>query len=106
MKAIETCQNLTIPENGIPCEFQSGSLIILVTVEIKSRVVKVTGPRGTLERDFKHVAVELVRLNKKTLKVSVWFGARKHLACIRTVVTHINNMIKGVTQVSLAFDTS
>lgn len=68
----------------------------VVTVEIKSRAVKVTGPRGTLERDFKHVAVELA-LVKKAVKISVWFGARKHIACIRTVATHISNMIKGVT---------
>ncbi len=68
-----------------------------MTVEIKSRLVKVTGPRGTLEREFKHVPIEMDRVNKKTLKVTVWFGARKHLACIRTVISHINNMIKGVT---------
>ena len=74
-----------------------------MTVEVKSRVVKVTGPRGTLERDFKHVAVELQKINKKSLKISVWFGARKHLACIRTVITHIQNMIKGVTSVRTKF---
>lgn len=87
MKVVETSANVVIPEN--------------VTVEFKSRVVTVTGPRGTLKREFKHVPVEITRTGKKALKVTVWFGARKHIACIQTVVTHIKNMIKGVTTVSI-----
>lgn len=83
MKTIETSQTITIPEN--------------VTVQIASRKVKVTGPRGTLERDFKHVPVEMERTKPSQLTVRVWFGLRKHNACIRTVCTHITNMIKGVT---------
>ena len=70
-----------------------------MNIEVKARVVKVTGPRGTLERDFTHTAIELERLSKKALKVSIWFGGRKHVACMRTILTHINNMIKGVTAV-------
>ena len=68
-----------------------------VKVEISARVVKVTGPRGSLQRDFKHLAVEMTQLPGK-IRVAVWFGKRKELACIRTVCTHIQNLIKGVTK--------
>lgn len=77
-----------------------------VTLEIKSRNVKVKGPRGELERGFKHLnlAFELIGGNKdkgtqpKKLKVDLWFGNRKQLATIRTVCSHIQNLITGVTK--------
>lgn len=34
--------------------------------------------------------------NKKTLKVEKWFGTKKQLAAVRTVCSHIENMIKGM----------
>ncbi|OMH79840.1 60S ribosomal protein L9-A [Zancudomyces culisetae] len=69
-----------------------------VTVSLKSRQVVVKGPRGVLTRDFRNVSVEITHLGKQKLKIVVWHGGRKHLACIRTVCTHINNMIIGVTK--------
>ncbi|RKO97510.1 hypothetical protein CXG81DRAFT_27769 [Caulochytrium protostelioides] len=69
-----------------------------VTLAFKARKVTVTGPRGTLNKDFSHVPVELIRVNKEKLTVNVWHGNRKHIACIRTVASHILNMIKGVTK--------
>ncbi len=77
-----------------------------MTLDIKSRNVKVKGPRGELERSFKHLnlAMELVGGNKdkgtnpKKLRVDLWFGNRKQLATIRTVCSHIENLITGVTK--------
>ncbi|KAI9500817.1 60S ribosomal protein L9B [Coemansia spiralis] len=69
-----------------------------VTVEIKARQIRVTGPRGTLSRDLRHIQVDLQRPNKNQIRVVVWQGGRKHIACIRTVCSHITNLIKGVTQ--------
>ncbi|KAJ2767965.1 60S ribosomal protein L9B [Coemansia nantahalensis] len=68
-----------------------------VTVTVKSRVVRVTGPRGSLSRDLRHVQMDIQRPKKNQLRVIVWQGGRKHVACIRTVCSHIDNMIKGVT---------
>ncbi|KAJ3338800.1 60S ribosomal protein L9 [Gonapodya sp. JEL0774] len=42
--------------------------------------------------------MELVRVGKSRVKIVVWHGGRKHIACIRTVYTHIMNLIKGVTK--------
>ncbi|GAB5031355.1 60s ribosomal protein l9 [Nannochloropsis oceanica] len=77
-----------------------------VTMTIKSRHVTVKGPRGELSRGFKHLnlAFELVGGNKdkgtnpKKLKVDLWFGNRKQLATIRTVCSHFENLITGVTK--------
>ncbi|KAF5405107.1 Ribosomal protein rpl9 [Paragonimus heterotremus] len=68
-------------------------------VEVKAirRVVYVKGPRGTLKRDFKHLAVD-IKVTPKRLTVTKFFGDRKELAAVRTVCSHIENMIKGVTQ--------
>jgi len=86
-----------------------------VKVEIKARKVKVTGPKGSLDRDFKHMSMDLqivsgsdlgktveedgeAEVNKKFVKVDLWFATRKQLACVRTVCSHIENLFVGVTR--------
>jgi len=70
-----------------------------VKIHIKARTVTVTGARGTLRRDFRHQAVDLSVIDGgKKLKAEVWFGTRKAMACVRTITTHIKNMITGVTK--------
>ncbi|KAK7806118.1 hypothetical protein U0070_008429 [Myodes glareolus] len=70
-----------------------------VDITLKRHTVIVKGPRGTLWRDFNHINVELSLLGKKKkrLRVDKWWGNRKELATIRTICSHVQNMIKGVT---------
>ncbi|CAG4974333.1 unnamed protein product [Parnassius apollo] len=37
-------------------------------------------------------------VNPRLLKVEKWFGSKKELAAVRTVCSHVENMIKGVTR--------
>lgn len=37
-------------------------------------------------------------LSPRLLKVEKWFGTKKELAAVRTVCSHIENMLKGVTK--------
>jgi len=67
-----------------------------VTVFTKGRSITVKGPRGTLKRNFNHLNLELTRLSKKKLRVDVWFAKKKELACLRTICSHIENLMKGV----------
>jgi len=69
-----------------------------VEVDIKARVVTVTGKRGTLVRDFKNINMDLRRVGPKGIRVDLWFANRKQLACVRTVCSHIDNMLVGVTK--------
>jgi large subunit ribosomal protein L9e len=72
-----------------------------VAVTIKNRKVTVTGPRGTLSRDFSHVRVDLRVVKKgegQQVLCELWFGNRSQLATIRTVLTHIDNMMIGTTK--------
>lgn len=84
MKTVLSSEQLDIPEG--------------VEVDIKARVVTVTGPRGTLTRSFKHVNMNIRKLGTKYIGVEIWFASRRQLACVRTVCSHINNMITGVTK--------
>jgi large subunit ribosomal protein L9e len=82
MKYISQEKEITIPDN--------------VTLTVKSRVVTCTGPRGMLVKNLAHISMELIIKGTKLI-VKVWHGGRKHVACIRTVASHVENMIKGVT---------
>ena len=84
MKYIQTEQSIAIPEK--------------VSVAIKSRVIKVTGPRGTLTKNLKHVDVTFTKVDNTLIKVTVHNGDRKHVAALRTVKSLIDNMITGVTK--------
>jgi large subunit ribosomal protein L6 len=77
-------QELTIPEN--------------VDIEVKEKKVKVKGPKGELEREFKLVAgIKIEKINSK-IKVSSESERRKIKALVGTVAAHIKNMIDGVTK--------
>lgn len=84
MKYIQTDQILAIPEG--------------VTVQIKARTVKVTGPRGELVKDLKHIDVAFEKIDNKAIKITVHNGDRKHVAALRTVKSLVANLITGVTK--------
>jgi len=71
-----------------------------VTVSVKSRVIIVTGTRGTLTKSVRHVNMDIRLIKAKANKVTlaVWQGNRKHVACLRTIKSLISNMITGVTK--------
>merc|ERR1712038_671599 len=84
MKVLNSNQVVTIPEG--------------VEASVKARVVTIKGDRGTLSKSFRHLALDIFMSDEKTLKVEKWFGKRKELAAVRTVCSHIGNMINGVTK--------
>merc|ERR1711907_449201 len=69
-----------------------------VTCELKSRVVKITGPRGVLTKSFRHMSVDMFKPTEKKIAVEKWFALSKELSVIKTVTSHIQNMIDGVTK--------
>ncbi|KAH7664491.1 large subunit ribosomal protein L9e protein [Dioscorea alata] len=85
MKTILSSQTMDIPEG--------------VKVKVHAKKVEVEGPRGKLTRNFKHLNLdfELVDGGRK-LKVDAWFGSRKTMAAIRTALSHVQNLITGVTK--------
>merc|ERR1711890_143765 len=89
MKQIYKEEELEIPEG--------------VTVAVKARIGTVTGPRGTLQKDLQHtnMSIRVLAPSDKAVKpvhkvkLVVWHGARKHVACLRTVRSIIENMVTG-----------
>jgi len=69
-----------------------------VTVEVDGKTVRVSGEKGTLERTFKYVWD--IKIEKKDNKIVVSSPSerRKIKAMVGTIIAHIRNMIKGVTQ--------
>lgn len=82
MKTIESNQCVKIPKG--------------IEARVHSRIVTIIGPRGELKRNFKHLGLDIHMVNSRTLKVEKWFGTKKQIAAVRTVCSHIENMIKGI----------
>ncbi|XP_055540789.1 60S ribosomal protein L9 [Wyeomyia smithii] len=84
MRTINSNQTVTIPKG--------------VSAKVHARVVTVFGPRGKLSKSFRHLSMDVYKVSKKKLMVEKWFGSKKEIAAVRTVCSHIENMIKGVTK--------
>eukprot|EP01086_Lenisia_limosa_P017397 TRINITY_DN8588_c0_g1_i1.p1 TRINITY_DN8588_c0_g1~~TRINITY_DN8588_c0_g1_i1.p1 ORF type:complete len:188 (+),score=76.31 TRINITY_DN8588_c0_g1_i1:112-675(+) len=68
-----------------------------VTVTCKSRVITVTGPRGKLVRNMKHIRAQM-SANKASFNITLNSCKKKEKALLRTVCSHVSNMITGVTK--------
>ncbi|WP_411016052.1 50S ribosomal protein L6, partial [Salmonella sp. s51884] len=68
-----------------------------VEFSVQARIITVKGVRGVLKRNFKHLALDIQKVGKKLFMVTKLFGKMKQLASVRTVCSHIENMVKGVT---------
>ena len=87
MKVFRIIEEVPIPEG--------------VTVEVKTKEVKVKGPRGELFRSFKHIRnldMHITGHKHKKVHLEMWFAARKTVSSVRTVAAHLKNMITGVTK--------
>lgn len=69
-----------------------------VNVEIKNKKVKVSGPKGELEKEFRLVTGIKIEKTDKKIKVSSETDRRKIKALVGTIAAHIRNMIEGVTK--------
>jgi large subunit ribosomal protein L6 len=72
-----------------------------VSVEIEDKKVKVSGEKGTLEKEFKYFWD--IKIEKKNNKIVVSSNSDRRkvkatVGSIGSIVAHINNMIKGVTK--------
>ncbi|CAK7357517.1 unnamed protein product [Dovyalis caffra] len=88
MKTILSSESMDIPDG--------------VKIKINARIIEVEGPRGKLTRNFKHLNLDFQLIKdeegKRKLKIDGWFGSRKTSAAIRTALSHVGNLITGVTK--------
>ena len=82
MRAIETVTTVEIPEG--------------VEGMLDGRIITIKGEKGELVRDFSHAPIN-IQLNGKTVTVQASWPRKKEAALVGTVRSHIQNMIKGVT---------
>lgn len=74
-----------------------------VTVTVQARKIVVKGPRGELKKDLSHICADMYiddsgEDGAPRLHVDCHFRSRKELSSLRTVISHVNNMIIGVTK--------
>jgi large subunit ribosomal protein L6 len=83
MRAIETVATVEIPEG--------------VEGMLDGRIITIKGEKGELVRDFSHASIK-IQLEGKTVTVQASWPRKKEAALVGTVRSHIQNMIKGVTE--------
>ena len=89
MKTILSSETMDIPDG--------------VKIKVNAKIIEVEGPRGKLVRNFKHLNLDFQLITdeatgKKKLRIEAWFGSRKTSAAIRTALSHVENLITGVTK--------
>lgn len=89
MKTILSSETMDIPDG--------------VKIKVHAKIIEVEGPRGKLVRNFKHLNLDFQLIKdeetgKRKLKIDAWFGSRKTSAAIRTALSHVENLITGVTK--------
>uniref|UniRef100_A0A803R214 Large ribosomal subunit protein uL6 alpha-beta domain-containing protein n=1 Tax=Cannabis sativa TaxID=3483 RepID=A0A803R214_CANSA len=88
MKTILSSETMDIPEG--------------IQIKVHAKIIEVEGPRGKLVRNFKHLNLDFELITdeegKRKLKIESWFGTRKTSAAIRTALSHVENLITGVTK--------
>ena len=82
---IKSTSNITIPAG--------------VDASVKGRVVTVKGPRGTLVKNLRHLQLDF-SYNKKSRNFTAtrWFGNKTDISPINTALSHVRNMVTGVTK--------
>jgi large subunit ribosomal protein L9e len=66
MKTILSTRYIDVPEG--------------VTVDVHAREVVVKGPRGSLSRNFKHLNLDIQKVDEGSrIRVDLWFGTRKQV---------------------------
>lgn len=69
-----------------------------VEVEINGLQVRVRGPKGEVFRDFSHAKGVNIRVENNEIIVEAYRANRKLKAVVGTIISHIGNMITGVTK--------
>ena len=82
MREIEARKSIEIPEG--------------VNITVKGRCVTVSSEKGELTRDFSHAPISL-QLEDNRFTVYANWPRKKEAALVGTICSHVQNMIKGVT---------
>ena len=80
VRAILKQERVVIPEN--------------VTASLKSKVVTIEGPKGTVQRSFQKVPVQMLSERNADGKivaiiVRIWFAKSKPKSCVNTIRKHL-----------------
>ena len=68
-----------------------------VEINLSNKIIEVKGPLGNLKEDFTHLPVE-ISANKEEILIRAYYPKKKTASLVYTAASHINNMIKGVTE--------
>lgn len=66
-------------------------------VSIEDYMVKISGPKGELQREFAYPGITITKTDSKVV-VDTKFVGRTQGAMVGTFVSHIKNMIMGITK--------
>jgi len=69
-----------------------------VALTLNKRKVTVKGPRGEISRAFPNLYEFSHDKSKRKLTCKVWFASNDDAAICKTLISHIKNMVTGVTK--------
>jgi len=84
-----------IKRDAVGIEYEEIEIPENVDVEVKHKTIRVTGPKGIVEKDFTHMPIYIIKDgNKIYVACNSW--KRKNTKFLGTTATKIRKMIEGV----------
>jgi len=66
-----------------------------IAVSVENKIVSVSGPNGSLSRNFAFARGVDIKKQDNTIKISAIFPRKKERALLNTIKSHIQNLING-----------
>ncbi|NVM30790.1 MAG: 50S ribosomal protein L6 [Candidatus Helarchaeota archaeon] len=66
-----------------------------INIDVKDRVVTVSGPNGTLMRDFKFARSITIERQEDKISIFTYYPRKKEKSLLNTISSHITNLVRG-----------
>lgn len=66
-----------------------------INIKVKDKTITVSGPNGTLKRDFRFARTISIEKKDKKISLFIYYPRKKEKSLLNTISSHIRNLVRG-----------